>query len=252
MQWEVKNENDNVVNTEGEDPLRDFAHLQYTVAPSFRYSISDRQSFWGFYNVRRRDFREQAGLNSLDWWWHGPSLRWRSILGSNSDIEIDYAFRVQDYDDEPAELAGGATLPGNPTEKHHFHTLEVETFWRPRPGMELGFLYEFQTKDDRFQGFESWDNHRVGAELAWIVRRMTYRLAAAYDSRDYDHRPGDGTQILEYDRISGEASAGFAVNDNIKAYLSLAHSNRDTNRSTGNEFRDQNIQRVVAGIAFTY
>jgi hypothetical protein len=247
---EVKHENDNVVNTEGEDPERDFEHVQYRAVPSMRYKISSRDSVWLAYHMVRRDYSEQVNLGSLDYWLHGPSIRWRRIIGKRSDLELDYAFRIQDYDEESARNSLGVDVGS--TEEHFFHRLQAEYFWRPYSRLEFDVGYEFEIKDDRFQGFESWNNHKIIGKVTWAaLPRVKVRAAAAYDNRDYDHRNGDvGT--LEYDKFTGEFAAGYDITTNVTPYIAYKIVDRNTNLNTGNEFRDYEIKRFSVGVAFTY
>jgi hypothetical protein len=249
----IKHENDHVVNTEGEDPFRDFEHFQYEAVPSLKYNISKGNAIWFAYRLTRRNYSEQPTLVSLDYWLHGPSFRWRKALGPRGDFELDYAFRIQEYDEELASVVTGEELPANPTEEHHYHRLQAEFFWRPHSRLELDAGYEFETKDDRFESYESWDNDRLFALLTWRAKpKLTLRLAAALDDRDYDNRPGDGGSLLQYDKLTLEAAAGFALTEHITPYVALVLIDRDTNRSFGNDFRDYNINRFSAGVSFTY
>ena len=62
----------------------------------------------------------------------------------------------------------------------------------------------------------------------------------------------DGNDILEYDKLTGAASVGYAIGQNVTAWASLDNSHRDTNRSTGLEFQDYDVVRFLVGVTFSY
>jgi hypothetical protein len=241
------------VNPDGESAVRDFAHVVSSASPSIRYRLSRAHSLWVGYMVKRKDFREQSELGSLDWWKHGPSVQLRSRVGHSGDIEIDYTFRVQSYDEDPASLASGGESASNPDEEHFFHRVEVEGLWRSGPRLEARLGYAFERRDDRFQDFESWDDYGVSAGLTWVaLSRLTVAASGGYHRREYDHRPADGAGTLEYDKFSTGLSVGAKLTPELGTYATMEYITRDTTRSTGLEYRDFDILKLVAGVSFAY
>ena len=246
-------ESDDVVNKEGEDPRREFAHVAGRFQPSVQFAAGRRGSLALTWSTERVDFDEQPGLISLDYWQHGPSVRFRTRVGPIADLTAEYAFRMQRYDDELASLRTGQERPTNPVEKHNFDRLSVDARLQPVEVISVIVGYGFERKDDRYVGFESWTDHglRAGFESS-IAPRITLGVGLRYDNRRYDNRLGDDGARLRYDLVVVEGSAALEMTEHLSLYATARSANRNTNRSFGSEFLDIKVSQVASGIAFTY
>ncbi len=246
-------ENDDVVNKEGEDPLREFAHSSLEMQPSAQFRTRNNSLISINYVIERRNFREQEELNSLDWWQHGPSVKLRSPVGNRGTVEVDYAFRMQSYDEELASLRTGKDQDINPKERHRFDRVEFDAFFRPSSKVELLAGYCLERKEDSYVGFESWTNHclRSGAN-ARLGNRVTVRSVLSYDKRAYDNRRGDDGEKLSFSRITAEASLGYRLSGPLTLFGSVWTANRTTNRTTGDDFLDVGVFRMSTGLSFAY
>jgi len=246
-------ESDDVVNKEGEDPRRDFAHFAARFQPSLQLAAGRRGSISIVWNTEWVDFNEQADLVSLDYWRYGPSLRFRTRMGQFSDLRAEYAFRVQNYDAELAALRTGEERPTNPVERHNFDRFSVNARIQPVEAIAVLAGYGFERKDDRYVGFESWTDYAIRAGLeSTIGKRLTVGLGVKYNLRRYDNRLGDGQDHLHYELVVLEGSFNLQLIKNLSLYATARSANRDTNRSFGNEYRDFQVSQIASGIAFSY
>ena len=232
---------------------REFAHVAGRFQPSVQFAAGRRGSLALTWSTERVDFDEQPGLISLDYWQHGPSVRFRTRVGPIADLTAEYAFRMQRYDDELASLRTGQERPTNPVEKHNFDRLSVDARLQPVEVVSVIVGYGFERKDDRYVGFESWTDHglRAGFESS-IAPRITLGVGLRYDNRRYDNRLGDDGARLRYDLVVVEGSAALEMTEHLSLYATARSANRNTNRSFGSEFLDIKVSQVASGIAFTY
>ena len=165
---------------------------------------------------------------------------------------LQYAFRQEIYDHAPARTRNGAVRLGNPDEEDFYHRARIEGRWKPNREFRFTLAYEFERKDDRFQNFESYDNHFVFARTQWEPEGpWRLNLTFGYEHRDFDNR-GAASGTLEYDRFFVSPGVRYELSERLALYSYYTFSDRDSNRNIGNAFRDQEIHRVLSGISFSY
>ena len=249
----VQHENDNEADAFGGSLSRDYENFAYRLSPSLRYKLSKRQSVRLSFPVKLKDYEETTLENSLDWWEYGPVLKYRARW-SRAFLELSYAFSVRSYDDELASLADGSEVATNAEEEHHYNKLGIELGWRPTERLELFSGYRFRSKDDRFEGFESYDDHRWEIGFAATPRsEWAIRAKISYGKRDYDKRLGElPTEELEYDKLRASLVARYQMSENLSFFARYSFSERDSNRSTGTSYRDYEVHRFFTGLSFGY
>ncbi len=249
----VQHENDDEVDILGGSLTRDFESFAYRVSPKFRYRLSKRQSVSLSFPVKLKDYEETTLVNSLDWREYGPKHKYRARW-STSFVELSYAVAVREYDEELASLANGALLATNPEEEHRYHKMGIELGWRPSENLELFGGYRFRKKDDRFEGFESYDDHgwRIGF-AATPARAWSIRTEVSYSEREYENRHGEvPPEVLEYERLRGSLMAIYRMSKHLSFFARYSYSERDSNRSTGTQFRDYEHHKLFTGFSFGY
>ncbi len=249
----VQHENDDEADAFGGSLSRDLENFAYKVSPSLRYKLSKRQSVRLSFPVKLKDYEETTLVNSLDYREYGPRLKYRGRW-STSFVELSYAFAVRSYDDELASLADGSTVATNPEEEHRYHKIGIELGWRLSDNFELFGGYRFRSKDDRFEGFESYDDHswQIGF-AATPARAWSIRAKVSYGKREYDNRHGDlPTEELEYDKLGGSLMTVYRMSKHLSLFTRYSYSKRDSNRSTGTSYLDYEVHRFFMGLSFGY
>ena len=158
----LKHDNDSEVDAFGGPLTRDYENFAYRASPSLRYRLGRGHSLRLSFPLKRKDYKETNLENSLDWWEAGSALTYRG-RGRRASIELGYEFVVRNYDEELASLSDGTLLATNPEEEHRYRKFALELGWRASDNLELFGGYRFKTKDDRFEGFELYDDRRWGA-----------------------------------------------------------------------------------------
>ena len=253
-----KYENDNVVNSEGFSPTRDFEHVQFEARPQGSYRIDESQRIFGAYRARYRDYVGTRGLPSLNFWFHGPTVIYEVDPTRKTRIQLTYAFRQEIYDSNPARTASGDDAPrGRPEEEHFFHRARIEGMLRPLRNFDTRLAVEYERKDDRFEDFESYDSFFVWSRTRWAPgRSWTLTLTAAYERRSFDERPRfasgtpGGRGSLRFDRFFVSPAIRYDWDERIALFAYHTLTVRNTNRDFGNDFRDLTIHRVLAGVSF--
>ena len=249
----VKHDNDSEADAFGADLSRDYENFAYRVSPSLRYRLGKGQSLKLSFPVKMKDYKETSLKNSLDWWEAGSTVAYRGSW-SRASVELGYALVVRNYDEELASLSNGTLLATNPEEEHRYNKLELELGWRASDNLELFGGYRFKSKDDRFEGFESYDDRRWELGLAATPRReWALRAEISYTQRDYDKRLGDvPTEELEYDALRASLLARYVISSHMSLFARYSFTERDSNRSTGASYRDYEVHRFFAGVSYGY
>ncbi|TDJ05521.1 MAG: hypothetical protein E2O71_11040 [Deltaproteobacteria bacterium] len=248
----VKHANDDEIDINGNEFTRDFENFTYKAKPSIRFRLSKRQALSLAYSGAWSDYEETSGQASLDWWAHGPAAQYRFKLSDAASLRVVYGFTIRNYDENLASLKDGTNLATNPSEKHHYQRVDVKGTWRPVSWLELDGGYRFKIKDDRFEGFESYEEAKwtTGLTLSRFPP-WTLHAEAAFTQRDYDNRLGDlATETLEYDKLEGSITASYKVKHGFSFYAHYSYANRDSNRSTGSSYRDYSFHRFLTGFSF--
>ncbi len=250
----AKHHNDSSTNVNGDDLIRNFEYFSYQGSFGAWIYPGKDSAVRISARVQRRDYQETPGRNSLDWWKVEPRIAYRLDLSDKLQSQIFYSLTLQRYDANLASTATGITAIGNPEEKHLFHRagldLEAELSDRLRATLE----YDFKAKDDRFEGFESYQTHTIDVELQWRpTSRWKLVAGAAYGHRDYDKRPGTNGDTLHYDRWQALALASYRFSDPVTLFVDYELSLRDTNRSTTRTtFRDYERHATMVGCTVAY
>ena len=249
----ISHTNDSVTTSRGDKLTRDFENMVYRSTASFRLKIGRGQVASVSYGFKRKDYFETPGLNSLDWWRHGPKASWGIDLPRRISAEASYRFWIQNYDDEPSSVESGVEFPENPQEEHFFHTLRLDVLWRPNERVWLDARYRFRRKDDRFQSYESYSDH--GVELSAHTRAfdaLELEASGGFHRRNYDNRPGDAPDTLRYDLWRADALARYALTSHLAVYSLYEFETRDTNRSAGSTYRDYTRHIITFGVTGAY
>ncbi len=248
----IKHQNDDAVDDLGNNLTRDFEYFSYELKPSLRLKLRGGQSVKVSYQAQRKDYTEVSATPSLDYLSRGPSVEYKVKLGDRVTLRGEYKLLVRRYDDDPSSTSAGVELATNPDEEHDYKTAEIEATWRVLDWLGLSAGYRLSTKDDQFQGFESYDDRR--AQVAFTVypnRALVLRAEGSSARRDYDKRPGTlPGETLEYDRLEARVTGYYQVSRNLAVYARYEIVDRDSNRSTGTSYRDYTAHRVLAGVSF--
>lgn len=250
----AERENDDAVDINGNDYVRDFGYFSYRVQPTLRLALGELGNLRVSYGLKRKDYDETTGRNSLDWWKHGPKVSLEHRFGRAFSLEASYSFAIQQYDKEPANDVTGLEPPGTPDEKHYFHRAALDGTWRLSRNLRLEAEYAYRMKDDRFQEYESYDDHGGKLAVTWAPSRiLAFQLGGSFSRRDYDNRPGTlPGETLEYDRIEGHANVRYELSRNLSLFALYAFTDRDTNRDTGISYRDYTDHTMLSGVTLAF
>jgi predicted porin len=243
-----------VTNVEGDPLARDFEKYTYRGSSALRWEPIERHAVRLSYGGKVRDYVETTGLDSLDWYSHGPELDWSFDLRDDLELEAGYEITFQNYEEEPAaDRTGDDNVAGYPDEEHFFHRVDAGLEWEALPDLELSAGYLFRAKDDRFRDYESYEDHGAELGIDWRpVPPITLSLESRYSHRDYRHREDDGGSELEYDRVEVDFGARYDLSKHLALFGGYGFNYRDTNRRDGTSYRDYTIHTVLGGVALAY
>ncbi len=249
-----RHENDHATTIDGLSLDRDFEYFSYRMQPSLTWRVAPGQGFRLRYDAKHKDYVETPGSESLDWWKHGPSIRYELGLGEIGRAGVEYRFAVQNYLEESAAILDGSEPLRGPSEEHFFHSAGIDGSFQVTPWLVLASGYRFRMKDDRYRGFESYDSHsaRLGFALS-PTERLTLDLRGSYEFRDFAHRPGGSpSSTLRFDRFRTRLAARQTLSEHLSVLAWYDFGARDSNRSTGSSFRSYQRHRALAGMSVAY
>ena len=259
LSFSVRHANDSQTRIDGEEFTRDFEHISYRLLPTLRHEVSDWQTLRVGYYAKRKDYSATPGLTSLDWWKHGPLLEYEIEPVDDLAFTAGYRFTAQSYDSEIAAGRDGNDDPGtgNPPEEHFFHQLSAEVEWDLVDWLGAEAGYAFIRKDDRFRNFESYDAHEASVRIGLLPSdRWLLEVEADYRLRFYDNRPEDPNaptaDKLEYDRIRVGFNTRFDVTEHTSLFAHYVFSTLESNRETGDAYRDYTRHFGQIGVGFAY
>jgi hypothetical protein len=167
---DISHKNDNATFINGEQLDRDFESWNYQARPTLSYRFHSDHKLRIQYRVKYKDYVETPSLNSLDWLSHGPKVYYDWDVLDKVEIELSYAFKSQNYDEEIASLSDGTETLSNPDERHFFHDLQAGVSWEAFDWLKLNVTGGFKRKDDQYRDFESY-NSQNGARSVHGERR---------------------------------------------------------------------------------
>ena len=254
MLFAFRHENDHATTIDGVSLDRDFEYLSYRMQPSVTWRVAPGQGFRLRYDAKHKDYMETPGLESLDWWKHGPSLRYELGLGEFGRAGVEYRFAVQNYLEEAAALPDGSEPLRGPAEEHFFHAAAIDSSFQLTRWLVLATGYRFRMKDDRYRDFESFDSHSARLGFAILpTETLTLDLRGSYEFRDFAKREADSPgSTLRYDRFRTRFSARQVLNGHMSLLGRYDFGARDSNRSSGGSFRSYERHRLLAGMSVAY
>lgn len=239
LDFDVVHQNDDATTITGFAYTRDYSWWRYGGEAVLEYAPGARHRFRAGVEQVRKDYGEVASLNSIDWSHGRASGSYRFRIGSRHYAGVKLERGRRTYDEEPASLADGNEQPGNPVEKHRYRDL---VFWYAAPlGPRVDFdaSLDLGTKTDLFQGYENYADRtiRLGV-LARPTAGTELRAGLVSGHRDYDRILADGGAMLAYDTIEARFGARVRVLGTWWIYGDVNTYERDTNRSSGLDYRD--------------
>lgn len=250
---EVSHENDNAVDIYGDPFTRDFAYATIEGDAGIEHSFNNSHKIEIAYSGKKKNYGEVSTLNSLDWVRHGPRVHYTLSKGPTR-FRLWYGFAAQNYAEEPASNADGSEPSTNPAEEHfHHHAM----LWMSRdlaPEVELDLRLEYDGKDDRFEGYESYHEVEFSADLAWrITRALSAQMRAGISTADYDHRPAeDAGEPLALDYRGGGVTLLYEASRHVAVFGRYSLVDRASNRDTGSSYMDYRVSGAGAGVSVAF
>jgi hypothetical protein len=255
---EVKHSNDSATNSIGEEFTRDFEYVSYRGRTAFRWKPAADHVLRFRYGFKRKDYVETEGLNSLDWWRHGLKVQYAYRDSDPLRLWAGYEFEQQLYDDEDAANRDGSEPEINPAEEHFFHTARASAKWQVSPILSLSVEFRFRNKDDRFDDYESYYDHRGEFEVALVpIESLRLEARTRISHRDYHRRPEDTTVdpetgTLEYNRYRVDLTARYEITEHLAVWAVYGFDKRDSNRIGGTSFRSYEQHLTSLGVTAAY
>lgn len=251
----VQRENDSATDVFGEPYLRDYASWRYVAQVALAVDLGEDQQVVLGYGVTRKDYDETSGLNSLDWTENAVQLRYRLRAGEQVTLRLWSELGLQRYDGEPANSSpSGLELPGNPDEEHRLLSLLAWVAWEVDDRLELALKYRYRAKDDRFEGYESYAEHRIGASVDWwLGTSWLLSVEGQLADRAFDERPADTAgERLAYTSSELTIDLWRVLGPHVAGYVGYALAQRDSNRDTGTTYRSYTVNAVMTGLNLSY
>ena len=250
LDGDAVHQNDDATTINGFDYTRDYSYWRYGGEAVLEWTPGARHRVRAGAEQVRKDYGEVAAFNSIDWtnWRTSASYRFRLARAQHVGAKFEYGERR--YDEEPASIADGTELPGNPAEHHRYTDL---VFWYDAPlgrRAALDASLDLGRKTDLFQGYEDYRDRtvRVGL-LARPSAGIELRAGLVAGHRDYARLAADAGETLAYDTIEARFGARLRVLGTWWLYADLNRYERDTNRSTGLDYRDYRGVFSRAGVS---
>ena len=239
LDFDFSAKSDDATKITGETYIRDYSYLRYAGEIMLLWSISGGHRILLGGELIQKDYGEKGGLNSIDWSSKFFAFRYRYRLGAFHYIRIWYSFGNRKYRDEPASLRDGTELPDNPNEKHRYHEAMIGYAVPAAGWLDVSFQYKYRTKEDLFEGYESWGTHRFAIWAGiHLTQRFELSMELTFKDREYKNLLGDIEQPLEYVKWDNEIGLRYRIFRALWMFGSLSYYNRDTNLSSGVSYRD--------------
>lgn len=244
-------QNDDATSITGFAYTRDYSWWRLGGEGVVEYTPGARHRFRVGAEEVRKNYGEVATMNSLDWshWRASGSYRFRFSPGQFAGAKYSRGERT--YDEELASLADGNEQPGNPVEHHRYD--EVVLWWgAPLRALktELDASVAWGSKTDLFQGYEDYTDRtvRLGV-LSRPTAGTELRAGLVSTHRDYARTLADGGAMLAWDALELRLGARVRVWGTAWLYGDLNRYTRDTNRSSGPDYRDYRGTFSRAGVS---
>ncbi|MFN8588807.1 MAG: hypothetical protein U0704_13520 [Candidatus Eisenbacteria bacterium] len=240
LDLDAVHQNDDATTITGFAYTRDYSWWRVGGEAQLEYTPGDRHRFQLGGERVRKNYGEVATLNSLDWTHWRTSASYRFRLSPGQFAGLKFARGERTYDAEPASLADGNEQPGNPVEHHRYDDFVL---WWGAPvaplKLELDASAAWGSKTDLFQGYEDYTDRtlRLGV-LARPTAGSELRAGLVSTHRDYAKILADGGALLAYDTIEARLGARVRVFGTAWLYGDFNTYQRDTNRSSGQDYRD--------------
>ena len=193
-------------------------------------------------------------LRSLDWWRHGPKLRYSFDFNDDVRWKSSYQFQLHLYDEEPSGDSSGIEI-GTPDEEHFFHTGRTGVEWQISDQVAAEVGVRFRQKDDRFEDFESYNDYQGELEITWApTPSLRFEASQKVSHRDFEERPKEfGTGgTLQYDRYRTSFLTRYELSKYVAVYGVYGFDKRVSNRVGSASYRSYDQHTVSAGITVAY
>ena len=249
---DISHKNDNATFINGEQLDRDFESWNYQGRPTLSYRFHSDHKLRIQYRVKYKDYVETPSLNSLDWLSHGPKVYYDWDVLDNVEIELSYAFKSQNYDEEIASLSDGTETLSNPDERHFFHDLQAGVSWEAFDWLKLNVTGGFKRKDDQYRDFESYNSFMAKTGATMALGAFMVSADIKFQHRDYDNRPNDTTGKLMFDRVDFALAGRTQLTPSIGVFAGYDLRWRDTNKNAGTSYRSYTAHQVMMGVAWAH
>jgi len=250
---QVEHENDNAVDIYGDPFTRDFGYVALEGQAGIEQAFGSRHQIELSYEGKQKNYNEVSTLNSLDWIQHGPQVRYRFAAGPTR-VRLWYSFAAQHYVEEPASDVNGNELSTNPAEEHFYHRAMLWVSRDLAPHVAADLRVKYNMKDDRFQGYESFHELELSADIAWaMTHKLSAEVRAGLSTADYDYRPAeDAGEALALNYRGGDFTMRYAVSRRAAIFGRYAMMNRNSNRQTGSSYMDYRVNGAGVGVAVVF
>ena len=229
---------------------RDFASWRIGFSTGLKRKVGHRNQCYLGYEAAYKDYDETPGLNSIDWTSHYVSLRYRHRLSNQLTGRLWAKVGYQRYDEEPANNAiDGNEKTQNPVEEHLLHQVTMWATWKPSRRWKSDVQYRWSRKDDLFEQYESYNNHRVKCSVSYQLSK-NWHVAGdiKFDQREFDRRPAYETGgQLSYQRWQVGMHVTKRLSPHAVIQAQYGYQCRESNRSFGTVYRDYSIHLMMIG-----
>ncbi len=250
LDFDAVHQNDDATTITGFAYTRDYSYWRYGGEAVLEWAPGTRHRFRVAGEQVRKDYGEVAAFNSLDWkhWRASGSYRFR--IGPEHVAGVKLQQGERRYDEEPASLADGNEAIGNPAEHHRYRDWIL---WYGAPlgrRVDVDLSVSLGTKTDLFRGWEDYRDRGVRVSvLARPTAGTELRAGLSAGHREYTLMPADAGAKLKYDTVEARLGARVHLVGGLWAYGDVNTYQRDTNRSSGLDYRDYRGVFSRAGVS---
>ncbi|MFA5857837.1 MAG: hypothetical protein WC955_02105 [Elusimicrobiota bacterium] len=245
------NNRDRGTNILGEALQTIYAYKQIGIKPRIDYQYSKSLEFSAVYDTLTKDYDDTPGIMSLDYQENKGSVE--AIYKS---LRFIYEYSKRKYSKYLASDENGKELNTNPIREWDYHTgnLELDSQWLQNIKTTVG--YSFQARMDLFKDYYTYYRNRGYIKLFYIML-TNLELSAAVEYKSYQYKivdvPIAGPNpklVLNY--FNADLELSWQVHKNVKTYILYTYDSRDSNKDTGNTYREYQDHTLQTGVRWGY
>ena len=164
-----------------------FSYMALGLESGYRHRTGGRIEYVvkGLYETR--DYKELAGVRSLDQNRARLSAGLERELTDTWKLYADYYYQIREYDERLSRDPSGALLAGNSTLKYQYHDVGLTLRFKPESVWRLFLDLDHRLRNDDFAGYNDYSETGYRLRSVWRGGGKRLRAALRFRNREYDN-----------------------------------------------------------------